>query len=458
MADTNNEKNNKITAITTIDPQAQVIQSNALVEGCYYLNDIEQRLLFGMISQLDQNAQIFKPITVKITEIAKLCGLTIKNSYTQINDACDKLIKQAVITKHTDPKGRKTTIRRPWFMRLDTYEGPGLLTFEFHKDLTQELIQLAQLKYGYVSMDGQLIGKLKSSFSQRFYVLFLQYAKFGQRSFTIAEIIEMFELQGKYLRNKTDKTNNNINVTMLLKRVVFPSVKDINEKTPMKLTYELQKIGRQITGIDFWIKLDKTNQENVEILDRAENREWRERNDVAHICKKLIDYGFDGNQLNTILNRFNNADDFMTAAQAAIQSLDNSKNIKNPGGFLRKQILSYDIEQQKILAEVAEEERKKINEENRTWIEIIENAKTWEELINFIAYQSDKTKAIKMLDEAVEKRKDLLNKYKSARKKTRPEILEDYQIDYEKVMIQQYGPEELRKLPKVNYDLLKAEE
>lgn len=448
-----NSEKNKITAITTVDPQAQVIQSNALVEGCYYLNDVEQRLLFGMISQLDQNAQSFTPITVKVTEIAKLCGLTAKNAYTQINEACDKLIKQAVITKHVDPKGKATTTRRPWFMRLDTYEGPGLLTFEFHKDLTQELIQLAQLKYGYVSMDGQLIGKLKSSFSQRFYVLFLQYARFGQRSFTIGQIIEMFELQGKYQRKKTAKTNGGINITMLLRRVVYPSVEEINEKTPMQVTYELQRIGRQITGIDFWITLNNAEHENVEILEPGENREWRKRADVANICRKLIEYGFDGNQLNVIINRFINADDFMIATQSAIQSFDKSKNIKNPGGFLRNQILSYDIEQQKILAEGEEEERTKINEANRRRNATIEHAKTWEEIIDLVATNGNKADAIELLEKAAKKRKDLLKQYQKAYSLTFPDEA-SYDIAADIGMITLYGADELRKTRRVNYELL----
>ena len=45
------------TAITPFNTDAKIIQSNNLVEGCYSLSDVEQRLVFAMISQLDPNAK-----------------------------------------------------------------------------------------------------------------------------------------------------------------------------------------------------------------------------------------------------------------------------------------------------------------------------------------------------------------------------------------------------------------
>lgn len=433
---TNNNEQQKNAAITPFNTEAKIIQSNNLVEGCYSLSDVEQRLVFAMISQLDPNAEEFKEKNLKIKEIAKFCNLNEKSAYRQIDQALDNLSHQSLILKYKDKDGFKKGKRRPWFDTLDNDEKKGVLTFKFHNYLAPELIQLNQLKYGFVSVDGRLIGKLDSEFARRFYLLFLQYMNIGHRAFTISNIIELFMLENKY----TDKRTNKVNTSMMLKRVVYPSIDKINQSTPMKVDYELQKIGKTITGIDFWFHMKNQNKpKETDIPDRAENREWRENNDVSNICNKLINLGFDGNQINDILSPFDNADDFMTAAQAAIQSLNNSKNIKRPGGFLRKFILRYDIKQQKLLAAAAEEERVKITEEKRKRLEIIESAATWEVILNLVAEQNNKADAITILEEAAKRRIDLLTKYKSAYSLTFPDE-PSYEIETAKTYISLYGP------------------
>ena len=54
-----------VAVITPLNEHAKVIQSNTLVEGCYNLKDVEQRLLFAMISQLNPNDEEFKTIALK---------------------------------------------------------------------------------------------------------------------------------------------------------------------------------------------------------------------------------------------------------------------------------------------------------------------------------------------------------------------------------------------------------
>lgn len=439
------------TAITPFNTDAKIIQSNNLVEGCYSLSDVEQRLVFAMISQLDPNAKEFKERNIKIKDIAQYCNLNEKSAYRQIDQALDKLSHQSVILKYKDKDGFRKGKRRPWFDTLDNDEKKGVLTFKFHDYLTPELIQLNQLKYGFVSMDGKLIGKLDSEFARRFYLLFLQYMNIGHRSFTIASIIELFMLENKY----TDKRTNKVNTSMMLKRVVYPSIDKINQSTPMKVDYSLQKIGKVITGIDFWfyMKNQKDKPKEPDIPDRAENRKWRERSDVSTICNKLINLGYDGNLINDILSPFDNADDFMTAAQAALQSLNKSTGINNPGGFLRKYILRYNIKQNKLLAIAAEEEKIKITEENRNRLEAIENAKKWEVITDLIATQNTKEGAIQLLEEAAKKRKDLLHKYQEAYSLTFPGE-PSYDIAVEKGIITVYGANELRNTRRVNYELL----
>ena len=48
---------------------------------------------------------------------------------------------------YKDKNGNRKSQRHPWFDTLNNDE-KGILEFKFHRNLTQELIQLKQLKYG----------------------------------------------------------------------------------------------------------------------------------------------------------------------------------------------------------------------------------------------------------------------------------------------------------------------
>ena len=119
------------TAITPFNTDAKIIQSNNLVEGCYSLSDVEQRLVFAMISQLDPNAKEFKERNIKIKDIAQYCNLNEKSAYRQIDQALDKLSHQSVILKYKDKDGFRKGKRRPWFDTLDNDEKKVCLLSSF---------------------------------------------------------------------------------------------------------------------------------------------------------------------------------------------------------------------------------------------------------------------------------------------------------------------------------------
>ena len=397
-----------VAVITPLNEHAKVIQSNTLVEGCYNLKDVEQRLLFAMISQLNPNDEEFKTINLKISDVANYCKLNKKSAYDQIDSACDNLSKQAVILKHKDKNGNRKSQRHPWFDTLNNDE-KGILEFKFHRNLTQELIQLKQLKYGFVSMDGQLIGKLESAFAHRFYLLFLQYMNIGHRSFSIAEIIELFMLENKY----RDKRTGKLNVSMLLKRVVFPAIERINAITPMIVDIHVDKIGKTITGVSFWFRMkNQPNKDNPDIPEKVEDRTWHERADVFKMCNRLIKEGIDGNEINSILNMFYNADDFMIASEAALESLYRSVGVRNKGGFLRDKIQKYDFDRVKVLKDAEKQEQERIKKAITERNNVIEYAASWQEILAYASKQTDEIKVAEFLRNAVRKRSDLYERFK----------------------------------------------
>ena len=92
----------------------------------------------------------------------------------------------------------------------------------------------------YLASD--LIG-VTSTYAIRLYELLVQYQSIGKREISVVDLRWMFELQNKYP------------VWADLKRwVIDQAVKEINEFSPLSVTYETKKTGRKITSINLRFK------------------------------------------------------------------------------------------------------------------------------------------------------------------------------------------------------------
>lgn len=456
---TDNEAESKTVTSMTLDNE--IVQSNALVEGCYALTDVEQRVLFALISGIG-NDKTLKRITVRIKDIAEMCNLTQKNAYTQLDNVCDRLIQKAVIIKTQDRNGKRASFRHPWFSELNNKEVSGVVTYQFHKSLANELLELKTLGGGgWVSITQGMVNKLESAFAIRFYILFLKWLKIGHLNLSIEQIITLFDLKGKYIDKRTKK----LNCTMMLQRVVYPAIERINSITNMSVGYELQKLGRSITGIMFRFRLKQEHQETVQDTDtkqinvppREEDKTWRTRKAVKDACGRLYANGFTKSEslTNQILDKFDNEDDFKNAVSVALDELTKAKlssaQVSNPGGLLYSKIIDFNPEEHKMFQAEAEAEKQKEMDKTKKRIESITNAAVWEDIIQFAKAQHDVPDAIKILREAKESRPDLYKNYVEAYRLTHPDT---YDADLEIANLTSSNDINILNDVKVDYDLL----
>jgi len=87
------------------------------------------------------------------------------------------------------------------------------------------------------------VSKMQGAYSVRVYELLVQYKTTGERYISIEDFRFMLDLGTRY------KQFND-----LLKRVIEPSVDEINEQSDLKVTATPQKTGRKFTHIKFTIK------------------------------------------------------------------------------------------------------------------------------------------------------------------------------------------------------------
>lgn len=438
----------ELAELKRISKNALVVQSNELAEASQSLSSVELRIVYNLIGLLNpQKEEDFIATKVLIKDLALICDFDPKSAYSQINKACDSIMRKPIIIKTHDRNGKDITLRRTWFTNLDTFEGEGYILFKFHPDLKDELLQFHKYGRGYVSTKGNIINELADVYSMRFFQLMVKNIKTKTCEYTIDEIIDMFCLQGKYI----DKRTNSINTALLLKRVVASAVEKINNITDLKIKYKPVKVGKKIESVRFFISLknkeDINNYNNLDIPSPEESISWMTDLKVANKLKELKKYGFDNKYKSPALSKFTNADDFIAASNKAITAIsEKGKRIKNPGGFMFSVIMNYNPSEERFFAEEEKQSRIKSEEKIRKINKEIENAKTWEQILDIIAENyndnDDKEEIKNILREASEQRSDLYRQYADDYEK---EYIEPYDIDIEIGRIHVYGIEQLKK-------------
>ncbi len=458
-----------IKEINKIRTNALVVQSNNLAEASQNLSAVELRIVYNMISYLNPtNEEDFITTKISISDLAKLCQLDSKDHYDQIYKACNSIMRKPIIITTHDRNGKPITLRRTWFIQLDTIGGNNsYILYKFHPDLTDELLQLQKYGRGYVKTQANILNSLGDVFPMRFFQLMIMNKYKGMAEYSIEQIIDMFQLKGKYL----DKRTNKLNVSLFIKKVIVSAVDKINEITDIHIEYKPIKVGRKIESIQFFIvskneKTKETTKEttpaNIDLPKKEESVTWMQNTQVVNMLKQLEENGFSMMYKRTTLNKFTNLEDFMTACTTAIANLTTAKNnskgkpINNPGAFLFSEIMGYDPAKERFFAqeEAAAAEAKHQEERERTTK--IEAAETWEDIIKQAKAQTDKEKAIKILQDAIAKKAQLYENYKKAYRLTYPEDPAGYDVDLEISYIRTQGISQLLD-KQVNYNLLKTE-
>ena len=178
-----------------------------------------------------------------------------------------------------------------------------MLGLDFQKDILPFLSNLSTEFTKYLASD--LIG-VTSTHAIRLYELLMQYRSLGKREIEIDKLRWMFELQNKYPVWADFK-----------KRVLDQAVKEINEFSPLDVTYDTKRTGRKITSINLKFKQkpkqtqiatetpkrEQTGQEPIKPPYRASNRKIQHdsvqirqyfrlswNNGLSNICKLAWKY------------------------------------------------------------------------------------------------------------------------------------------------------------------------
>ena len=214
----------------------QVVKSNQIIEASYQLSAVEQRIILAAISLIPKN----QPITddtlypVSVAELQKL-GSHEKTAYRDLKEGINRLYERS-INLQTDDK----SIKIRWVQEIQFLDTQSVIGIRFSKPILPFISNLSREFTKYALSD---IAGINSGYGIRIYELLIQYKTIGRRDISIESLRSMLELGKKYPLFGDFK-----------KRVIDTAVDQINEYSPLQVTYEQKKTGRKVTHIHFSFK------------------------------------------------------------------------------------------------------------------------------------------------------------------------------------------------------------
>lgn len=247
-----------------------VLKSNQLVEASYRMDLMEQRLVLAAIVEAREQDILLKeqPVKIEAKRFAALFGIDEADAYRLMKDAKNRLYDRSL--NIIDADGSIGSIR--WVEGVFYKDGDGFVKLKFSSYVTP---YLARLETEYTEYRLGQIGKLTSAHAVRIYELCAQYKKShqGGREISISDLKQMLCMTDEYPKIEDFK-----------KRVITPSIKQINEHTDLQVTVENVKTGRTVTGLFFSVSEKQATSESPQKKTPKQpklTREYIEKNNLA---------------------------------------------------------------------------------------------------------------------------------------------------------------------------------
>ncbi|WEV50269.1 replication initiation protein RepM (plasmid) [Acinetobacter sp. ESL0695] len=225
-----------------------IIKSNQVIEASYQLSATEQRIVLAAISKIGRDAKVTDEEIYRVTvEDIKKLGIHEKTAYRDLKEGVNRLYDRSINLAIDEE-----SIKMRWVQSIRFLESRGVIGIRFTKEILPFISNLSREFTKYFLSD---ISGMNSAYAIRFYELLSQYRSIGKREIAVDDIRKMLELGKRYP------------LFADLKRwVIDTAIDQINQHSPIHVTYEQKKTGRKITHILFSFK-----QKEIKELDQSKS-------------------------------------------------------------------------------------------------------------------------------------------------------------------------------------------
>ena len=223
-----------------------VVKDNALINASYNLELTEQRLIMLAIINARESGQGItadSKLEIHASDYAKLFNVSADASYKALREAVNNLFnRQFSYTAEYKKTGKVGIVRSRWVSRIFYVDDLALLEITFAPDVVPLITRLEE---HFTSYQAKQVAHLTSKYATRLYELLISWREVGK-----VPQIEIGEFRNRLglLDDEYTAMHN------FKKRVLEPSIQQINEHTDITVTYEQHKKGRVISGFSFKLK------------------------------------------------------------------------------------------------------------------------------------------------------------------------------------------------------------
>lgn len=246
MARGNKDIPGQLTFDFSIDSSQYVVQSNALACSKQELKLNSMKLIRAAIMQVVYEDKQLKPYKISIKELSELLQVDESNLYRSTEDLVNDILENPVCIQEFSGKSVRWA-KIPWCTKFEYVSDVGFL-IKLNDELKPFLLGLRK---DYMRYPLQDILPMKSTYSIRLYELI--FSKI--RTDCIPKGGKIIEVSLQEIRECCGCENKTYDVFgNLRKRVIDPSVKEINEKTLYKISTEYIKESRACVGVRFIVQ------------------------------------------------------------------------------------------------------------------------------------------------------------------------------------------------------------
>ena len=224
-----------------MDTDLQIVKSNQIIEASYRLSVAEQRVILSAISQVRRDKPVTDEVLYSVTaaDLAQLCGTDPKTAYRDLQNAAERLQTRRV-SLILEPDGVTIRSKRRrvtcWVQTIDYVDQEGRIEMRFGKYIQPNLTGLQREFTRYALSD---VAKMTSAYGIRLYELLVQW-KGGHHVVALDDLRRWLQLEDRYPSIKDFK-----------RWVLDPAVEQINEHSPLMVSWGQRKTGRKITHLVF---------------------------------------------------------------------------------------------------------------------------------------------------------------------------------------------------------------
>lgn len=234
-----------------------VVKANELIQQSRFnLSLQQQKIVLYLISQISPHDEEFKLYEFSIAEFCRVCGIEVENgkNYQNLKQSI-KDIADKSLWVHLD-EDEETLLR--WIEKPYINKKSGVIKIRLDNDMKPFLLQL---KKNFTQYELIYTLHFKSKYTIRLYEL-LKSIHFHEletytRKYAIDDIRRIFGAEN-YIEYRDFK-----------RRVLEPSIREINDYSDKVVSYEEIKVGRRVSGIQFTITT-KSPVERLQVRNRID--------------------------------------------------------------------------------------------------------------------------------------------------------------------------------------------